>query len=126
MVGLEDVSKDGIEMEINGNITEELSANLSFAYVDWEYNGPKGGIEEMSAADSNRAKYRINAGVTYDFTDRLQFHLDYKHQDKQERDIIEIERRRHRRIRYPACQDRLLWCHDVSLLTGSWKKMARL
>ena len=91
MVGLEDVSKDGIEMEINGNITEDLSANLSFAYVDWEYNGPKGGIEEMSAADlSNRAKYRINAGVTYDFTDRLQFHLDYKHQDKQERDIIEI------------------------------------
>ncbi len=91
MVGLEDVSKDGIEMEINGNITEKLSANLSFAYVDWEYNGPEGGIEEMSADDlSNRAKYRINAGVTYDFTDHLQFHLDYKHQDKQERDIIEI------------------------------------
>ncbi|MEZ4566449.1 MAG: hypothetical protein R2860_05600 [Desulfobacterales bacterium] len=52
MVGLEDVSKDGIEMEIGSNITEDLSANLSFAYVDWKlHNGPKGGIEEMSAAD---------------------------------------------------------------------------
>ena len=91
MVGLEDVSKNGVEMEINGNLTEKLSMNISFAYVDWEYDGPKGGIEEMSANDlGNRAKYRINSGVTYNFTDRLWFHLDYKHQDKQERDVIEI------------------------------------
>ncbi len=91
MVDLEDVSKDGIEMEINGDITEQLSMNVSFAYVDWQYNGPKGGIAEMSAdALSNRAKYRINSGVIYKLTDRLQFHLDYKHQDKQERDVIDI------------------------------------
>lgn len=92
MVGLEDVTKDGIELEINGSPMEKLSMNLSIAYVDWNYDGPKGGIAEISAKDklSNRAKYRINAGLTYDFTDRLQFHLDYKHQDKQERDVIEI------------------------------------
>ena len=91
MVGLEDVSKNGVEMEINGDLTEKLSMNISAAYVDWEYDGPTGGIEEMSANDlSNRAKYRINSGVTYNFTDRLLFHLDYQYQDKQERDVIEI------------------------------------
>ncbi len=91
MAGLEDVSKDGIEMEINGDVTDQLSMNISFAYVDWQYDGPKTGYEGMSAgALSNRAKYRINSGVTYNLTDRLQFHMDYKHQDKQERDVIDI------------------------------------
>ena len=65
--------------------------NISFAYVDWEYKGPKGGIEEMSAgALSDRAKYRINSGITYNPLERLQFHLDYKHQDKQVREIYDI------------------------------------
>ncbi len=91
MAELEDVSKDGIEMEINGDVTDQLSMNISFAYVDWQYDGPKTGFEGMSAdALSNRAKYRINSGVTYNLTDRLQFHMDYKHQDKQERDVIDI------------------------------------
>ena len=83
-IGLEDVYKNGIELEINGDITEKLSMNISVAYVDWRYDGPTGGKEEMSADDlKGRAKYRINSGVTYDCTDRLQFHLDYKHQDKE-------------------------------------------
>ena len=91
MVGLDDITKNGVEMEINGSLTEKLSMNISAAYSDYEYNGPKGGIEEMStAALSDRAKYRINSGLTYDFTDRLWFHLDYKHQDKQEREVIEV------------------------------------
>lgn len=91
MVGLEDVTKDGVELEINGDIIDDLSVNISFAYVNWEYNGPEGGIAAMSANGlSNRAKYRINAGVTYNLTDRLQFHLDYKHQDKQVQDVVDI------------------------------------
>ncbi|MFH2065360.1 MAG: TonB-dependent receptor [Pseudomonadota bacterium] len=90
-VGLEDVSKNGVEMELNGNITDKLSMNIGFGYVDWQYDGPDSGIEGMSAGTlGNRAKYRINSGLTYNFTERLQFHMDYKHQDKQERDVVDI------------------------------------
>ncbi len=92
MVNLKDVTKDGVEMELNGNITENLSMNIGFAWVDWSYNGPRGGVEEISARNTlgNIARYRINSGVTYNFTDRLQLHMDYKHQDKQERDIVDV------------------------------------
>jgi iron complex outermembrane recepter protein len=92
MLGLEDVTKSGVEMEFNGNITDNLSMNIGFAYVDWEYDGPKGGVEEITAKSrlTNIAKYRINSGVTYNFTDRLQLHVDYKHQDKQENEVIDV------------------------------------
>ena len=90
-IGLEDVYKNGVEMEINGDLTEKLSMNISVAYVDWRYGGPTGGKEEMSADDlRGRAKYRINSGVTYNQTERLQFHLDYKHQDKEVREVIDV------------------------------------
>ena len=90
-IGLEDVYKNGIEIEINGDITDKLSMNISAAYVDWRYDGPEGGIEEMSASRlKGNARYRINSGVTYDYTDRLQFHLDYKHQDREMHEVIDV------------------------------------
>jgi iron complex outermembrane receptor protein len=91
MAGLEDVSKNGIELEVNGDVTDKLSMNFSVAYVDWQYDGSQGSWETMSSdALTNRAKYRINSGITYSMTDKLQFHMDYKHQDKQEQDVTEI------------------------------------
>ncbi len=91
MAELEDVSKDGVEMEINGDFTDKLSMNISFAYVDWNYDGPDEGWEAMSAdALSDRAKFRIKSGATYSLTEKLQFHMDYKYQDKQEQDVIDI------------------------------------
>jgi iron complex outermembrane receptor protein len=92
MVALEGVKKNGIEMEINGDVTDELSMNLSFAYVDWKYTNSKpGSIEDMSANTlSDRAKYRINAGLTYNLNDQLQFHMDYYHQDKQVKEILDV------------------------------------
>lgn len=91
MVELEDVCKNGAEMEVSGSLTEKLSMSFSAAYVDWDYDGPEGGIAEMSAADlSDRAKYRINAGLVYDITDCLKLQMDYRHQDDQEQEMIEI------------------------------------
>lgn len=91
MVDLKDVTKNGIEMEINGNLTERLFASIGFAYVDWNYHGPKGGIEEMSADSlSNRAKYRANTSIIYDLTDRLQLQMDYRYQDQQENEIVDV------------------------------------
>ncbi|ETR68290.1 MAG: hypothetical protein OMM_10678 [Candidatus Magnetoglobus multicellularis str. Araruama] len=79
-------------MEINGDVTNDLSMNLSFAYVDWKYTNSKAGsIEDMSANRlSDRAKYRLNAGLTYNINDQLQFHMDYYHQDKQVKEILDV------------------------------------
>lgn len=92
MVGLKDVDKNGMEIEINGNILEDLSFNLSGAYVDWNYKGPEdGGIADISSANlTDRAKYRINAGITYNLKENMQFHLDYKHQDKQVKEVVDV------------------------------------
>ena len=92
MIGLSGVKKNGIEMELNGDFTDDLSMNLSFAYVDWKYTDSKpGSIEDMSAnALSDRAKYRINAGLTYNLNEQTQFHLDYYHQDKQMKEVLDI------------------------------------
>jgi iron complex outermembrane receptor protein len=92
MIGLQGVKKNGIEMEINGDVTNDLSMNLSFAYVDWKYTNSKAGsIEDMSANRlSDRAKYRLNAGLTYNINDQLQFHMDYYHQDKQVKEILDV------------------------------------
>jgi len=92
MVTLEGVKKSGIEFEVNGDITDNLSVNFSFAFLDWKYTGSKAGsIQDMSAnVLSDRAKYRINAGMTYNINENFQFHLDYKHQDKQVKEITDI------------------------------------
>ena len=92
MVALDRVFKEGVEMEINGDVTDKLSMNVSFAYVDWKYKGPKDGtIEEISSAKlDGRAKYRINSGITYNLLDNLQFHVDYKHQDKQIDEVVDV------------------------------------
>lgn len=78
-MNLEEVHKDGVEVELNGHILDDLSFYVSYAYHYWNSEGPEPQGEELG----DRAKNRVTAGVSYNlFADTLLI-LDYKFQDKQ-------------------------------------------
>ncbi|SDU42223.1 TonB-dependent receptor, FCYXU motif-type [Desulfobacula phenolica] len=92
MVELEEVHKDGVDVELNGNILDDLYFYLSYSFNEWKYEGPhNGGPEEWADQDlSDRAKHRFNAGVRYDLFEKTLLLLDYKFQDKQVQQVIGI------------------------------------
>ena len=92
MVELEEVHKDGVDVEINGNLHDDLYFYASYSYNDWSYEGPhEGGPEEWADQDlSDRAKHRFNGGLRYSPFERTMLLLDYKYQDEQVQQIIDI------------------------------------
>ena len=92
MVELEKVYKDGIDLEINGNLHKDLYFYVSYSYNDWSYEGPhNGGPEEWADADlSDRAKHRFNAGLRYNLFEKTMLLLDYKYQDDQVQQVVDI------------------------------------
>ena len=92
MIELEKVYKEGIDLEINGNLHKDLYFYVSYSYNDWSYEGPhNGGPEEWADADlSDRAKHRFNAGLRYNLFEKTMLLLDYKYQDDQVQQVIDI------------------------------------
>jgi iron complex outermembrane receptor protein len=92
MVELEKVYKEGIDVEINGNLSKDLYFYVSYSYNKWTYEGPhNGGPEEWADADlSDRAKHRFNAGLRYNLFKNTMLLLDYKYQDDQVQQVIDI------------------------------------
>ncbi len=92
MVELEEVHKDGVDVELNGNLFKDLYFYLSYSFNEWKYEGPhNGGPEEWADADlSDRAKHRLNAGLRYSLLENTVLLLDYKYQDEQVQQIIDI------------------------------------
>ncbi len=83
-INLEEVVKEGVEVEINGHIIDPLSFYVSYAYNDWRYKGPNTGPAGVAAEKlGDRAKHRVNAGLRYNLFEKTLFLLDYKFQDEQ-------------------------------------------
>lgn len=80
MRDLDDVSKQGAEVTICGELWENLSFNLGYVYQDWDYDG-----QHTEAAEelSDRAHHRIKAGFRYRFLENTVFMLDYAYQSEQ-------------------------------------------
>jgi len=91
-VALEKVHLDGIELELNGHIIDNLKFYLSCAYNDWKYKGPHNGGPEETADErlSDRAKYRVTAGLRYNLFENTRLFLDYEYQDKQVKEIVDV------------------------------------
>jgi len=91
-LNLEEVIKEGIELELNGHIFDPLSFYVSYAYTDWRYHGPHtapyGDVYERL---DNRAKNRVNAGLRYNLFENTLLLLDYKYQEKQIAYVCEEE-----------------------------------
>lgn len=92
MLGLEKVHKEGVDVELNGSLMEALDFYISYSFNEWKYKGPhNGGPEEWADLDlSDRAKHRLNAGLRYQLFEKTLLMLDYKFQDDQVQQIIEI------------------------------------
>jgi len=92
MISLEDVHKEGIDIEINGHIIDKLGFYLSYAFNEWKYKGPhNGGPEEWADQDlSDRAKHHLNAGLRYTLFKNTLLLLDYKYQSDQTQQLTEM------------------------------------
>ena len=92
MVSLEDVKKDGVDIEINGFLGNATEFYASYAFNEWKYEGPhNGGPEEWADADlSDRAKHRFNAGIRYRLLENTLLLLDYKYQSEQTQQVLEM------------------------------------
>ncbi len=91
-LNLEQVIKEGVEVEINGHIFDPLSFYVSYSYTDWRYHGPHtapygDAVERLD----DRAKNRVNAGLRYKVFENTLLLLDYKYQEKQIRLVCEEE-----------------------------------
>ncbi|KIX12983.1 TonB-dependent receptor [Dethiosulfatarculus sandiegensis] len=80
MINLDQMITQGVNLEFSGNITGDLSFYLGYAYLDMENQG-----DELAGIDtaSDRAKYRVKAGLRYLLFENTSLLLDYQYQDKQ-------------------------------------------
>ena len=81
-INLEEVTRQGVDIELNGNLSRDLYFMLGYAWQDFEYKGdnyPASAKEELD----NRAEHFLNAKLTYQLTDPTRLILDYQYQDEQ-------------------------------------------
>lgn len=92
MISLEDVEKDGVDIEINGTLCKNTQFYASYGYNEWKYKGPHNdGPEEWADEDlSDRAKHRLNAGIRYRLFENTLLLTDYKYQSDQTQQVIEM------------------------------------
>ncbi len=85
-INLEEVVRQGVELEFSGHLIRDLSFYLGYAYTDLDSKGDEpAGVNEAS----NRSKHRVNAGLRYDLFEKTTLLLDYKYQDEQVSEIAE-------------------------------------
>jgi len=92
MISLEDVEKDGMDIEINGHLLKNLGFYVSYSFNEWKYKGPhNAGPEAWADQDlSDRAKHRLNAGLRYRLFEKTLLLLDYKYQSEQVQQLTEM------------------------------------
>ncbi|MFP3979938.1 MAG: TonB-dependent receptor [Desulfobacterales bacterium] len=79
-INLEEVVRQGLELQLNGSLTENIDFMLGYAYQDFDNQGNEpAGEEEVS----NRPEHRANAGLTWHAREGTRLILDYEYQDDQ-------------------------------------------
>ncbi len=85
-INLDEMVRKGVELELSGNLMSDLSFYVGVTYQKLENQG-----DELAGfdAESNVAKYRVNAGLRYNLFKNTKLILDYKYQDKQVSEVAE-------------------------------------
>lgn len=80
LINLDEMRQQGVELELDGHIQENLSFYVNYAFTEMRNMGDEPAGKE---AEDERAKHRVNAGLRYNLFENTQLMLDYKFQDKQ-------------------------------------------
>lgn len=79
-INLEEVVRQGLELQLHGSLTENIDFMLGYAYQNFDNQGDEpGGEEEVS----NRPEHRANCSVTWHVFDGTRMILDHEYQDDQ-------------------------------------------
>ncbi|MFK4766276.1 TonB-dependent receptor [Desulfobaculum sp. SPO524] len=88
-INLDEVEQKGVEIVLGGHLTDELAFTLGYAYIDMDSLG--GELAGEQAVDQ-RAKHRVNAGLSYALTPQTTLIANYQFKDKQTTEIINYDR----------------------------------
>jgi len=77
---LDNVDKDGVEVQLSGHLLQDLAFNVGYSYQDWEYDGK---YPEMGDRLSDKAKHRVKGGLRYRILPSTLCMLDYSYQSDQ-------------------------------------------
>jgi iron complex outermembrane receptor protein len=86
MVNLEEVYRYGLDIDLSGHITDQLSFNLSYSWQDFDNRGDEpAGETELD----QRAAHRISAGLRYEILANTALQLDYTFQSDETIEVSE-------------------------------------
>lgn len=79
-INLEEVIRQGVELQVDGNLTDELGFLIGYAYQDFQNQGNEpAGQTELD----DRPENRVTAKLSYRPFDPTRLILDYEYQDEQ-------------------------------------------
>ncbi|MEJ2660469.1 MAG: TonB-dependent receptor [Desulfobacteraceae bacterium] len=77
-INLEEVHRHGVDLELGGHLTHDLSFYLTYAWQKFYNQGDEPSGQE---ALDQRAEHRVGAGLRYDLFEKTTLMLDFAYQD---------------------------------------------
>lgn len=74
------MDKQGVEVQLSGQLWKDLAFNAGYTYQDWDYDGK---YPEMGDRLSDKAHHRVNGGLRYKIMENTLCMLDYSYQSDQ-------------------------------------------
>jgi outer membrane receptor protein involved in Fe transport len=85
-INLEEVHRHGVDLELGGHLTNDLSFYLTYAWQKFYNQGDEPSGEE---GVSKRAEHRVGAGLRYDLFEKTTLLLDYAYQSAEVAEVYE-------------------------------------
>ena len=85
-INLEEVHRHGVDLELGGHLTNDLSFYLTYAWQKFYNQGDEPSGEE---GVSKRAEHRVGAGLRYNLLEKTTLLLDYAYQSDEVAEVYE-------------------------------------
>lgn len=85
-INLEEMQRHGLELELDGHITDDLSFYLTYAWQNFENQGNEPAGEQVQ---DGQAENRLTLGLRYDLFENTMLMLDYSYQGAEVTEVSE-------------------------------------